>query len=299
MRVLVTGSTGFIGGALVPYLRENGHTVVRLARPTSKVAEQVVRWDPESRTIDTGDLEGFDAVVHLAGENVSARRWSAEQKIRIQDSRVKGTALLCEALAGLEARPGVLICASAMGYYGDRGDQILRESEGPGTDFLAVSTREWEQRTHDLASTGVRVAQLRSGLVLSASGGVLARLLPVFRLGLGGRLASGRQYMSWVSRFDLVRIVEHILSSPDIDGPVNASSPEPVTNADFTRELGHALHRPAFFRIPELALKITQGQVTETVLASVRMEPEKLKSSGFRFTHPDLRSALAWALADR
>ena len=299
MRVLVTGSTGLIGSALVPYLRENGHTVVRLARPTSKVTEDVAKWDPESHTIDSRDLEGFDAVVHLAGENISARRWSTEQKARIRDSRVEGTALLCDALAGLDARPKVLLSASALGYYGDRGDKFLRESEGPGTDFLAVSTQEWEQTTRDLAAVGVRVAQLRSGLVLSASGGILARLLPVFRLGLGGRLASGRQYMSWISRLDLVRVVEHILSSPQIEGPVNASSPNPVTNADFSRELGRALHRPAFFRVPELALKIMQGEVTETVLASVRMEPEKLESSGFRFTHPDLHSALAWALADR
>ena len=299
MRVLVTGSTGLIGRALVPYLREIGHTVVRLARPTSSVTEHVARWDPESRTIESRDLEGFDAVVHLAGENISARRWSPEQKARIRDSRVEGTVLLCDALAGLDARPEVLLCASALGYYGDRGDQILRESEGPGTDFLAASTQEWERATHDLAAVGVRVAQLRSGLVLSASGGLLARLLPVFRLGLGGRLASGRQYMSWISRLDLVRVVEHILSSPEIEGPVNASSPNPVTNADFSRELGRALHRPAFFRVPELSLKIMQGQVTKTILASVRMEPEKLKSSGFQFSHPDLQSALRWALADR
>jgi uncharacterized protein (TIGR01777 family) len=299
MRVLVTGSTGFIGGALVPYLRENGHTVVRLARPTSSVTEQVARWDPESQTIDSRDLEGFDAVVHLAGENISRRRWSSAQKARIRDSRVEGTALLCDALAGLDARPDVFLCASALGYYGDRGDRILRESEGPGTDFLAVATHEWERTTHDLAAAGIRVAQLRSGLVLSESGGILARLLPVFRLGLGGRLASGRQYMSWISRLDLVRVVEHILSSPEIEGPVNASSPNPVTNAEFSRVLGRALHRPTLFRVPELALKIMQGQVTETVLASVRMEPEKLKSSGFRFSHPDLRSALTWALADR
>ena len=299
MRVLVTGSTGLIGRALVSFLRDNGHTVVRLARPTSSVTEQVVRWDPESRKIDSRGLEGFDAVVHLAGENISARRWSSEQKARIRDSRVNGTALLCDALAGLNARPGVLLSASALGYYGDRGDQVLRETEGPGTDFLAVSTQEWEQATDDLAAAGVRVVHLRFGLVLSASGGILAKLLPVYRLGLGGRLATGRQYMSWISRFDLVRVVEHILSSAEIEGPVNASSPNPVTNAEFSRELGRALHRPALFQVPELALKIMQGQVTETILASVRMEPVKLKSSGFQFTHPDLRSALAWALADR
>lgn len=299
MRVLVSGSTGLIGSALVPYLRENGHTVVRLARPTSRVTEEVARWDPESHTIESRDLEGFDAVVHLAGENISGRRWSPEQKARIRDSRIEGTALLCDALAGLQTRPKVLLSASALGYYGDRSDRTLRESAGPGTDFLAVSTQEWERTTHDVAAIGVRVAQLRSGLVLSASGGLLARLLPVFRLGLGGRLASGRQYMSWITRLDLVRVIEYILSNPEIDGPVNASSPNPVTNAKFSRELGRALHRPAFFRVPQIALKIMQGEVTETILASVRMEPEKLISSGFQFNHPDLQSALPWALADR
>jgi len=192
-----------------------------------------------------------------------------------------------------------MLSASAIGYYGDRGDQVLRESDGPGEDFLAVSTHEWERTTDGLASAGIRVAQLRSGLVLSASGGILARLLPIFRLGFGGRLASGNQYMSWISRLDLVRTVEHILSTGAIEGPVNASSTKPVTNADFSRELGRVLHRPALFRVPRLALRLTQGQVAETVLASVRMEPEKLNSSGFRFTHPDLKSALAWALTDR
>ena len=167
------------------------------------------------------------------------------------------------------------------------------------SSFLAVSTQEWERTTDGLANGGIRVAQLRSGLVLSASGGVLARLLPIFRVGVGGQLASCKQFMSWISRLDLVRAVEHILSNRAIEGPVNASSPNPVTNAEFSRELGRVLHRPSLFRVPRLALRLTQGQVAETVLASVRMEPEKLNSSGFRFTHPDLKSALAWALADR
>ena len=299
MKVLVSGSSGLIGTALVGSLESSGHSVTRLARPGSARASNAIPWDPATGSLDTGRLEGFDAAIHLSGENVASRRWSAEQKARIRDSRVKSTELLANALAGLDSPPKVFACASATGYYGDRGDELLAEDAAPGSDFLADVSVEWENATAPASDAGIRVATMRISVVLSAAGGMVATVGPIFRLGLGGRLGSGAQYLSWISREDIVRAMEWILSHDDLSGPVNLCSPNPVTNAEFTRTMGRLLRRPTLFPVPRFALRITQGEITDMLLASVRATPEKLSASGFEFRHPNLEDALRWALGDR
>ncbi|MDP6453408.1 MAG: TIGR01777 family oxidoreductase [SAR202 cluster bacterium] len=299
MRVLISGSSGFIGSPLVRHLRASGHTVTRLVRSTSTGEDSSITWDPERGEINTADLGGFDAAIHLGGENMANRRWSQAQKDRIHNSRIDSARILTEALLASPNPPSIFICASASGYYGDRGDEVLTEESEPGTDFLSGSTVAWERATDGIASAGVRVCNLRFGLVLGASGGVLQRLLPIFRLGLGGRLSSGRQYTSWISRRDVVRAIDHVMVNGSISGPVNVSSPVPVTNSEFTSALAKAVRRPALFIVPRLALRIMQGEVTDAVLSSVRMQPSILTNSGFEFDHPDIASALAWALNDR
>lgn len=299
MRVLISGSSGFIGSALVSHLTSTGHSVTRLVRSASNAEDGSVTWDPDEGNLESRDVDGFDAAIHLGGENMTSRRWSRTQKDRIHNSRIDSTRLLTDALQAASNPPSVFLCASASGYYGDRGDQLLTEDVESGTDFLANSTVAWERATDSIANAGIRVSNLRFGLVLSASGGLLDRMLPIFRLGLGGRLASGRQHMSWISRQDVVRAIEHILTNTSISGPVNISTPNPVTNSEFTKTLGIAVRRPALFWVPELALRITQGEVTDAVLASVRMQPSVLTGSGFEYDHPDLQTALKWALNDR
>jgi hypothetical protein len=299
MKVLISGSTGLIGSALMSGFGVAGHEAVRLVRPGSTAPGESVAWDPTTQTVDRAALEGFDAVVHLAGENISGRRWTRDQKERIRSSRVDDTMLLCTTLASLKAPPRVLLCGSALGYYGDRGPELLGEDSGPGDDFLGRVTWEWERATLGATSAGIRVLNLRFGLVLTATGGLLVRMLPLFRFGLGGRLGNGKQYMSWISRHDAVRAMMHLVEAGDISGPVNISSPAPVTNSQFTKTLAQAVRRPALFWVPELALRISQGQITESVMASARMDATKLVASGFSFEHPDLESALSWALGDR
>ena len=265
---------------------------------SSGVNESSVLWDPEHGELDPANLNGFDAVIHLGGESMTSHRWSQAQKDRIHNSRVNSTELLARAFQTATDPPSVFLCASASGFYGDRGDQVLTEGSKPGNDFLSDSTFAWERATDDIVSAGVQVCNLRFGLILGQSGGVLARLLPIFRVGFGGRLASGRQYISWISCRDTVRAIKHILKNDSMSGSVIVSSPDPVTNTEFTSTLGKAVRRPAFFRVPKLALKITQGEVTNVVLASVRMQPSVLTESGFVFDHADLATALAWALND-
>ena len=296
MRTLISGSTGLIGTALTRRLEASGHQIVRLTRPGSN--RPGVAWDPEAGTIDRSGLEGFDAVVHLAGENIADRRWSARQKTRIRDSRVGGTALLANALAGLTDKPAVLASASAAGYFGDRGDELLSDDSAVGSGFLATTTRDWEEASAPAAEAGIRVVNMRIGIVLSASGGMLKRVLPIFKLGLGGRLGSGSQYMSWITRSDLVDAIVWVLEHERLSGALNVGSPNPVTNAEFTRTLAGILGRPALFAAPEIALRITQGEVTDAALASVRMGAPKLMVSGFEFRHPDLEGALRWAVTD-
>ena len=298
-RILVSGSTGLIGHALVSRLEATGHEVVRLIRPDSRGGVTGTTWDPAAGRLEPSELEGFDAVIHLAGENIADRRWSEEQKRRIRDSRVVGTSLLANALAGLDRPPAVLISASAGGYYGDRGDEILTDSSAPGTDFLAQATREWEEATGPAADAGVRVVNMRISVVLTAAGGMLKRVLPIFRLGLGGRLGSGSQYMSWITREDVTEAMVWVILKDDLSGGVNITSPYPVTNAEFTRALGREVGRPAIFSVPRFALRIAQGDLSDVVLSSLRMEPKRLVESGFEFAHPEIEGALRWAQADQ
>ena len=283
---------------MVRSLEVSGHSVARLVRPNSAGVSNSIAWDPASRSLDARQLEGFDAAIHLSGENVASRRWSEDQKARIRDSRVKSTELLANALAGLDSPPKVFACASATGYYGDRGDEILNEDAAPGSDFLAGVGVEWENAATAASDAGIRVVNMRISVVLTAAGGMVATVGPIFRLGLGGRLGSGRQYLSWISREDIIRAMQWILERDDLSGPVNLCSPNPVTNSEFTRTLGGVLSRPTLFPVPRFALRITQGEITDMLLASVRATPDKLISSGFEFHHPHLEDALRWALTD-
>lgn len=292
MNVLVTGSSGLIGSALVSFLLTNGHGVTHLVRVNPRPGRAEVYWDPAAGMLDTVGLEGMDAVVHLAGENIIGR-WSAEKKARIRDSRVKGTRLLCEGLARLVQPPNVLVCASAIGYYGDRGEEVLREESAPGTSFLADVCRQWEAAAAPAAQKGIRVVHLRIGLVLSAAGGALAKMLPPFRMGVGGKLGNGRQYVSWITIDDLVGVISHALTTPTLRGPVNAVTPHPVTNLEFTQTLGRVLSRPTVLPMPAFAARLAFGEMAdEVLLASARVEPARLLASGYSFRHPQLEASL-------
>ena len=292
MKVLITGSSGFIGSALSARLESAGHDVVRLVRREPRPDMREARWDPDVGHIDAGALDGIDGVVHLAGENIANRRWNDAQKARIRDSRTRGTSLLANALARTTPNPRCFVCASAVGYYGDRGADVLGEDDPPGADFIARATAEWEEATQPAADAGIRVAIMRLGMVFDPSGGPLKRMLPPFRLGLGGRLGSGRQYMSWLSLEDAIRAFTHALTTDALSGPVNVSAPRPVTNAEFTRALGRALGRPALFAVPRLALRVAMGEMADAVLYSTRMSSAKLVESGFDFRHADIEATL-------
>ena len=291
MNVLVSGSGGLIGSALVPTLTNEGHRVVRLTR-SEATEDDAVRWDPSAGTIDAARLEGIDAVVHLAGENIVGR-WTSAKKARIRDSRVRGTQLLAETLAGLPAPPSVMISASAIGYYGDRGDELLTEESGPGSNFLSRVSQEWEAAADPARDAGIRVVHPRFGIVLSTNGGALGTTLPIFKLGGGGRIGSGRQWWSWVAIDDVAGAIFHALTTDSVSGPMNVGSPNPVTNAEYTRTLGRLLNRPTVFPLPAPAARLILGQVAdELLLASARVEPAKLKETGYTFHYPELESAL-------
>ncbi|MBI1785746.1 TIGR01777 family protein [Candidatus Sumerlaeota bacterium] len=292
MNILITGSTGLVGSALVPALAAKGHHVQRLVRSKTHTPGGKAHWHPESGAIDISALEDLDAVVHLAGENIAGRRWSAAQKQRILDSRVKGTHLLCEALAKLQHKPKVLVCAAAIGYYGERGSEILTEKSAEGTGFLAEVCRRWETAADPARRAGIRVVHLRFGVILSAQGGALAKMLPPFRLGLGGRIGSGAQYMSWIALDDAIGAIQHALANDTIEGPVNAVAPHPVTNLEFTKALGRALHRPVIFPMPAFAARLAFGEMAdEILLMSQRVLPEKLLGSDFEFQFPAIAAA--------
>jgi hypothetical protein len=297
VKVAVTGSHGLIGTTLVAHLGAAGHDVVRLVRGSPGPGE--LRWDPEGDDIDADGLEGVDAVVHLAGVGIAARRWNEAHKRRVADSRVAGTRMLASCLAGLARPPAVLLTASAVGFYGNRGDEILTEASPAGTGFLAGLCARWEASAAPAQEAGIRVAHLRSGIVLARKGGALGAQLRVFRLGLGGRLGSGRQYMSWISLDDEVAAIEHALTTPGLRGPLNLTSPEPVTNATFTVALGTAVHRPAVVRVPAAVLRVALGRemAQEMLLEGQRALPAALEASGFQFAHPDLTGALRAVLA--
>ena len=294
MKVLVSGSSGLVGSALIPALAGGGHEVVRLVRSQPQDLASEVRWDPEAGEIDGARLEGVGAAVHLAGESIATGRWTAARKARILESRAKGTRLLAEALAGLEPRPKVLVSASAIGYYGDRGDEALTEDSGSGSAFfLSNVCRQWESATEPAADAGIRVANLRFGVILSADGGALPRLLTPFRLGAGGRLGSGQQFMSWIAVDDAVGAILHALTTKTLRGPVNAVSPQPVTNREFTKTLGRVLGRPTVIPMPAFAARLAFGQMAdELLLCSQRVEPARLLASDYQFRFPDLEDAL-------
>jgi uncharacterized protein (TIGR01777 family) len=292
MHIVVTGASGLIGSALLPRLSADGHRVTRLVRSQPAPGEAAIRWDPEAGSLDAKSLEGIDAAVHLAGENIAAR-WTAEKKRRIRDSRVNGTRLLSDTLARLERPPQALVCASAIGYYGDRGDELLSEESPPGRGFLAEVCQAWEAAADAARHKGIRVVHLRFGVVLSPAGGALAKMLPPFRLGLGGPLGSGRQYMSWIAIDDAVGAIQHALATEALQGPANAAAPNPVRNREFTRALARVLRRPALVPMPAFAARLLFGEMAdELLLASARVQPAKLLATGYTFRYPELEGAL-------
>jgi uncharacterized protein (TIGR01777 family) len=289
-RILVSGVSGPIGAALLPSLRTSGWTVVRLVRGTAAGGGQVA-WDP-AVAIAPEAVSGFDAVIHLAGESIFGR-WSAAKKRKIHDSRVAGTLNLASALARAEEKPRVFVCASAIGYYGNRGDEGLREGSAPGTGFLAEVCREWEEATTPAVQADIRTAHIRTGIVLSPRGGALGAMLLPFKLGLGGRTGDGRQWMSWIDVQDMVGAILHILKNDLLQGPVNMVAPKPVRNAEFTRTLASVLSRPAIFPLPAFAVKAVFGEMgEELLLGSQKVEPGKLISSGYPFRYRELRESL-------
>ncbi len=295
LKIAVAGATGLVGSALVPFLTTGGHQVARIVRTHTAGADVV--WDPAAGMIDAGRLEGLDAVVHLAGENIAGRRWNAEQKERIRDSRVRGTRLLCESLARLRQPPRVLVSASAIGFYGNRGDEEMTEASAGGSGFLPEVCKEWEAATEPATAAGVRVAHLRFGVILSPRGGALAKMLTPFRLGAGGRTGDGRQWLSWIALDDAVGAIYHALDTPGLSGPVNAVAPRPVTNGDFTRTLGKVLGRPALMPLPAFLARLAFGELAnELLLASTRVVPRALLDSGYRFLFSDLEDALRHSL---
>ena len=291
MRISVTGSSGLIGSALVPFLTAQGHEVGRVVRSTTAAGDW--RWDPGAGHVDAGAVNGKDAVVHLAGESIAAGRWSAARKARIRDSRVHGTRVVAEAVARADPRPKALLCASAMGFYGDRGDERLTEASAPGRGFLSEVSREWEEACAPAREQGVRVVNLRFGIVLSPAGGALAKMLLPFRLGAGGVVGSGKQWWSWVGLDDAVGAIQHALVTPGLSGPVNVVAPNAVTNAEFTRTLGRVLARPTLFPVPVFAARLAFGEMADALLlASARVVPERLQQTGCVFHHPELEGAL-------
>jgi uncharacterized protein (TIGR01777 family) len=294
MKILVSGATGLIGTAFVKAATGAGATVTPLTR--TKAAGSIT-WDPAVGTIDAAALEGFDAVVHLAGENIAAGRWSAAQKKRILDSRVQGTQLLSKTLAQLQRRPSVLVSASAIGFYGNAGDRVLTENSPAGSDFLSNVCREWERATEPAAKAGIRVVHLRTGIVLAAEGGALKKMLTPFKLGLGGKIGSGRQYMSWIDIQDHVNVILHCLMRDSARGPVNSVSPAPVTNSEFTDKIGKVLGRPTIFPLPAFVARGLFGEMADALLlSSQRVEPEKLEAEGFNFRYRTLEESLRHVL---
>lgn len=292
MRILISGANGLIGSAVRPALVADGHSTAALVRRPA--AGDQVQWSPSSR-LDPSAIEQFDAIVHLAGKNI-AGRWTAKFKREVRESRVQGTRTVATAAAESfcqRGTPRIFVAASAIGYYGDRGDEQLTEASSRGEGFLADVCQEWEDAAAPAADAGVRVVHLRIGVVLTQDGGALRAMLPAFRLGLGGPVGDGRQYMSWVTLSDVVGAFRFALTNNNVTGPANVVSPQPVRNRDFVRALGAALHRPAVFPLPAFVVKALFGEMGESLLlASARVEPAKLQASGFQFAHPDLTEAL-------
>jgi uncharacterized protein (TIGR01777 family) len=292
-RVIVTGATGLVGTPLVQALEKAGATVVRAVRRPARDDSREIYWNAEAGEIESGKLEDAAAVVHLAGENIAGRRWTNSFKRAIRDSRVKGARLWADAIAHAANKPRALVCASAIGYYGDRGDEVLTESSATGRDFLADVCREWEGACQPARDAGVRVVNARIGVILSPQGGALAKMLTPFKLGLGGKVGDGRQYMSWITLDDVVAALAFLVATPSVSGPVNLTAPHPATNAEFTAALGRVLSRPTVFPMPAFAARLAFGEMADALLlSSTRVAPHVLQGAGYNFRDPQLEPAL-------
>jgi uncharacterized protein len=300
MHVVISGSSGLIGGALATSLLADGHRVTRLVRREPRVradGSDEAHWDPRAGAVDPAVLDGTDAVVGLAGAGVGDRRWTARYKREIHDSRVRGTTALATAIGGCEKPPPVFVSGSAVGYYGETGQAVVDESAAPGDDFLAGVCRDWEAAAEGARAAGTRVVTTRFGIVVSPRGGAMGRLLPLARAGLGGRLGSGRQYWSYISLPDTVRALRHLIDTDSVSGPVNMTAPHPATNRDITATIGRTLHRPTILPVPGFALRLVLGEFAEGILMSQRVVPARLLDSGFTFEHPTFESALGSAVS--
>ncbi|MFD5100748.1 TIGR01777 family oxidoreductase [Streptomyces albidochromogenes] len=295
MRIAVTGSTGLIGTALVRSLRADGHEVRRLVRRAATGREEVT-WDPGRQYVDADGLAGCEAVVHLAGAGVGDHRWTASYKREIRESRVLGTAAIAEAVAGLDTPPKVLVCGSAIGFYGDTGDRAVDEDAPPGDGFLPSVCVDWEEAAAPAREAGVRTVFARTGLVVAREGGAWGRLFPLFKAGLGGRLGSGRQYQSYIAMHDQIAALRHLIDTESLSGPVNLTAPRPVTNREITRAMGRVLKRPTLFTVPAPALRLALGEFSSDVLVSQRVLPRQLEESGFSFAFPEIEDTLRAAL---
>jgi uncharacterized protein (TIGR01777 family) len=293
MKIIISGASGLVGAALTKDLRTEGHTVLHLVRNTSEVSSEQIRWDPLSAQVDVSALEGADVVVHLSGASISDGRWTPARKEILRSSRLDSTRVLVDSLARLHQKPRVFVSASAVGYYGNRGDEILTESSAPGNDFLSLLARDWEAEAIRAAQSGMRTVILRFGVILSPEGGALPQMIRPFKFGAGGRLGSGRQWMSWIALEDVISIVRFIIANTQINGPVNVIAPKPVQNAEFALIVGHTLHRPAVLPAPAFALRLAFGEMADALLlASQRVRPVKLLAAGYSFHFEDLEPAL-------
>ncbi|HTU32943.1 MAG TPA: TIGR01777 family oxidoreductase [Candidatus Acidoferrum sp.] len=299
MRILISGGSGLVGAAAASALCADGHEVRRLVRPGSHSSEGgVVRWDPASGFVDVEGIEGTDVIVHLGGAGIGDARWSEARKKVLRQSRVSSTRILVDAVARLRRKARIFLAASAVGYYGDRGDEVLSESSSNGAGFLAALARDWEAESLRAESAGLRVVLLRFGMILSAKGGALPSMTTPFKLGVGGRLGNGRQWVSWIALEDVVGVIRTVLADEGLSGPVNVVSPAPVRNSEFTNTLARVLHRPAIFPVPALALRLAFGEMAnELLLASQRAEPAKLTERGYEFRVPDLERTLRLSLS--
>ncbi|MCI0488531.1 MAG: TIGR01777 family oxidoreductase [Blastocatellia bacterium] len=303
MKILIAGATGLIGARVCLMLASEGHRIVALSRSPKKAidlaADETHKWEPEAGPPPIESLKEVDAIIHLAGEPVVARRWGDAQKKRIRDSRVISTRNLVEGISSIEPRPSVFVCASAVGFYGDRGDERLDEGLPSGQGFLSDVCREWEAEAARAAEASIRTVQVRTGVVLSTEGGALKRMLPAFKSGIAGRLGDGRQWFPWIHLADIAGIFRHAILTPSLEGPVNGVAPGIVTNAGFTGELARALHRPAFLPVPAFALRLLMGEMADVLLASQRAMPKAALESGYSFEYPNLTPALENLLAEK
>jgi uncharacterized protein len=291
MKIAIAGASGLVGSALIPSLTSDGVAITRLVRSTPKSGE--IEWHPNQDSVNAQLLDGFDVIINLAGENIAGGRWTDDQKRKIRDSRVNGTHLLSEAITNMSVKPNAFVCASATGIYGDRDDETLDEQSESGGGFLAGVCREWEKACEPAIKAGVRVVNLRIGPVLAREGGMLSKLLTPFKMGMGGKVGSGKQFISWVALDDVVGAIRLAINQPNIRGPLNVVSPNPVTNEEFTRTLGHVLNRPTALAMPAFAARLAFGEMAdEMLLASQKVIPKKLISMGFEFSYPTLENAM-------